>query len=172
MGLAVRTADSIGIPPVVNKALKKIGLESKYSAVFIIIDQSSWRTLHSLQDYLFFGYPSIETLSRLIHHRGHVKFQYIQQHASQDKGSDSKHMPITDNLIIEKYLANFGVYSIDGLIEALATASSTASREIINFLAPLKLSAPLTSYERNVLKYKDNSFGFQTDIDKCLIGMA
>ena len=86
-----------------------------------------------VEPFVTYGYPSRQTVSKLIYKRGCGKVQ-------------RRRLPITDNSIIEGELGKHGIACVEDLIHEVVTCGPKF-KEANNFLWPFKLSSPLGGFE-------------------------
>jgi len=86
-----------------------------------------------IEPHVTFGYPSRDTISRLIYKRGYGKV-------------DRNRLPLSDNAIIAQALGKHGINNIEELIHEITTCGPKF-KEANNFLWPFKLSSPLGGFE-------------------------
>jgi len=78
--------------------------------------------------YITFGYPSRQTISKLIYKRGYGKV-------------DGRRIPLSNNEVIEKVLGKYGITCTEDLIHEIFTCGPHF-KEANNFLWPFKLRTP------------------------------
>jgi large subunit ribosomal protein L7e len=86
-----------------------------------------------VEPFITYGYPSRQTISKLVYKRGCGKVQ-------------RRRLPLTDNSIIEGELGKHGIACIEDLIHEVVTCGPKF-KEANNFLWPFKLSSPLGGFE-------------------------
>ena len=84
--------------------------------------------LRLVEPYVTYGYPNVETISKLIYKRGYGK-------------EDGARIPIQSNEFIEKHLGKQGITCAEDLIHEIAYAGPNF-KEASNFLWPFKLNPP------------------------------
>jgi len=112
-----------------------------HNGVFVKLNKATWNMIRIIEPFVTFGYPSRETISKLIYKRGYGKVNRCR-------------IPLTDNSIIEGALATTdkagktttGITCIESLIHEIATCGPDFKRAN-NFLWPFKLSSPLGGFE-------------------------
>jgi len=84
--------------------------------------------LRRVEPYITFGYPSRETIRKLVLKRGYGKL-------------NKQRIPLTNNSIIEQALGKQGIVCVEDLINEIYTVGPHF-KEANNFLWPFKLRAP------------------------------
>ncbi len=84
--------------------------------------------LRLIEPYVTYGYPSTETISKLIYKRGYMK----------EAGA---RIPIQSNEQIEKHLGKYGIICMEDLVHEI-TNCGPHFKEANNFLWPFKLNPP------------------------------
>ncbi len=69
----------------------------------IIQNDENLRILKSLENLIVYGYPSVETITNLIHKRGFII-------------KDKTIIPINSNKVIEEQMNGFGILCIEDLV--------------------------------------------------------
>jgi 60S ribosomal protein uL30 len=129
------------LAPKPKKILQLLRLRQLHNGVFVKLNKATWNMIRIIEPFVTFGYPSRETISKLIYKRGYGKVNRCR-------------IPLTDNCIIEEALATkdkagkttSGITCIEGLIHEIATCGPDFKRAN-NFLWPFKLSSPLGGFE-------------------------
>merc|ERR1712127_759263 len=95
--------------------------------------KATWNMIKMVEPFITYGYPSRQTISKLVYKRGCGKVQ-------------RRRLPLTDNSIIEGELGKHGIACIEDLIHEVVTCGPKF-KEANNFLWPFKLSSPLGGFE-------------------------
>ena len=90
------------------------------------LNKATWNMIRIIEPFVTFGYPSRETISKLIYKRGYGKINRCR-------------IPLTDNSIIEKELGQYGIGCMEDLIHEIYTTGDRF-KEAANFVWPIKLS--------------------------------
>jgi large subunit ribosomal protein L7e len=114
--------------PDCKKILQLLRLRQIHNAVFIKVNKATINMLRKVEPYLTYGYPTRDTIKRLIYKRGFGKV-------------NRQRIPLTSNEIIEQSLGKFGVNCIEDVIHSIVTVDSNFKR-VSNFLWPIKLRPP------------------------------
>merc|ERR1712167_335002 len=72
--------------------LQLLRLRQLHNGVFVKLNKATWNMIRIIEPFVTFGYPSRETISKLIYKRGYGKVNRCR-------------IPLTDNSIIEGALA-------------------------------------------------------------------
>jgi len=129
------------LAPKPKKILQLLRLRQLHNGVFVKLNKATWNMIRIIEPFVTFGYPSRETISKLIYKRGYGKINRCR-------------IPLTDNSIIEGALTtkdkdgktSGGITCIEGLIHEIATCGPNF-KKANNFLWPFKLSSPLGGFE-------------------------
>jgi len=116
------------ISPKPKKVLKLLRLRQIGNTVFVRLNQSSIQMLRMADPFITWGYPTQETISKMIYKRG----------AGNLNGQRIK---LSNNAIIEKGLGHLGINCIEDLIHEIYTVGKNF-KEANNWLFPIKLSTP------------------------------
>lgn len=114
--------------PKVLRILRILRLRQIHNGVFVRINKASANLLRRVEPYITFGYPSRETIRKLILKRGFGKV-------------NKQRIPLSDNVIVEEALGKQGVQSVEDLVNEISTVGEHF-KEANNFLWPFKLRAP------------------------------
>jgi large subunit ribosomal protein L7e len=114
--------------PKVIRILRILRLRQLHNGVFIRINKASSNLLRKVEPYITFGYPSRETIRKLILKRGYGKV-------------NKQRIPLATNAIIDENLAKAGVHTVEDLVNEIHTVGAHF-KEANNFLWPFKLRGP------------------------------
>jgi len=128
------------LAPKPKKILQLFRLRQLHNGVFVKLNKATWNMIRIIEPHVTFGYPSRESISKLIYKRGYGKVNRCR-------------IPLTDNSIIANELGTHGINCIEDLIHEIVTCGPKF-KEANNFLWPFKLSSPLGGFE-----IKRHSFG-------------
>jgi large subunit ribosomal protein L7e len=103
-------------------------LRQLHNGTFVRINKASVNLLRRVEPYITFGYPSRETIKKLIYKRGFGKI-------------NKQRIPLTNNSTIEQSLGKHGITCIEDLINEIYTVGPHF-KEANNFLWPFKLRSP------------------------------
>merc|ERR1711998_682101 len=96
------------LAPKPKKILQLLRLRQLHNGVFVKLNKATWNMIRIIEPFVTFGYPSRETISRLIYKRGYGKV-------------DRCRIPLTDNSIIAGVLGKDGINCIEDLIHEIVT---------------------------------------------------
>merc|ERR1712070_1152714 len=114
------------LAPKPKKILQLLRLRQLHNGVFVKLNKATWNMIRIIEPFVTFGYPSRETISKLIYKRGYGKV-------------NRSRLPLTDNSIIANAL---GTKDKDGIV-----TGGPDFKRANNFLWPFKLSSPLGGFE-------------------------
>ena len=136
-----------------------------HNGVFVKLNKATWNMIRIIEPFVTFGYPSRETISKLIYKRGYGKV-------------NRSRIPLTDNSIIAGALGTKdkdgnvtgGITCIESLIHEIVTCGPDFKRAN-NFLWPFKLSSPLGGFElkRHSFAQGYGAYGDREDLINALI---
>jgi large subunit ribosomal protein L7e len=130
--LVVRIKGINKIAPKPRKVLKLFRLLQLHNAVLIKNNKSTRNMLRLVEPFVTFGYPSAETISRLVYKRGYVKV-------------NGQRIPLNDNTLIQQALGSKGINTVEDLIHELVNCGPHF-RDCNNLLWTFKLSSPLKGF--------------------------
>lgn len=81
------------------RILRLLRLRQLHNGAFVRVNKASVNLLRRVEPYITFGYPSRETIKRLIYKRGFGKV-------------NKQRIPLTNNSIIEQSLGKHGIICI------------------------------------------------------------
>jgi len=122
------------ISPKPKKVLKLLRLRQIGNTVFVRLNKSSIQMLRMADPFITWGYPTQETISKMIYKRG----------AGNINGQRIK---LSNNAVIEKGLGHIGINCIEDLIHEIYTVGPNF-REANNWLFPVKLSTPRGGWKK------------------------
>merc|ERR1712038_1251696 len=95
---------------------------------FVRLNKASIQMLRIADPFIAWGYPSVETIKKLVYIRGAVKV-------------NGQRLKIKDNSEIEKSIGHLGINCVEQLIHEIYTVGDNF-RDANNALYPIKLSCP------------------------------
>jgi large subunit ribosomal protein L7e len=140
VALIIRIRGIRKLAPKPKKILQLFRLRQLHNAVFVKLNKATWNMIKMVEPFITYGFPSRQTVSKLVYKRGCGKVQ-------------RRRIPLTDNSIIEGELGKHGIACVEDLIHEVVTCGPKF-KEANNFLWPFKLSSPLGGFE-----IKRHSFG-------------
>lgn len=132
--LVVRIRGIMGVSPKAKKVMRLFRLRQIHNATFVRLNEATVRMLRLIEPYVTYGYPTTETVSKLIYKRGFGKI-------------NKQRIPIAENKVIEEGLGAFDINCTADLIHELTTVGP-AFKQANNFLWPFKLSAPSGGFSK------------------------
>jgi len=153
------------LAPKPKKILQLLRLRQLHNGVFVKLNKATWNMIRMIEPFVTFGYPSRETISKLVYKRGYGKV-------------NRSRIPLTDNSIISDALATKdakgavtgGITCIESLIHEIVTCGPDFKRAN-NFLWPFKLSSPLGGFElkRHSFAQGYGAYGDREDLINALV---
>jgi large subunit ribosomal protein L7e len=129
LALVIRIRGTIGVSPKAKKVLQLFRLRQLQNATFVKLNDATARMLRLIEPYVTYGYPTRETVKKLIYKRGFGKIR-------------KQRIPISTNEVIQDALgASTGIECVADLINELYTVGPNF-KKANNFLWPFKLSNP------------------------------
>ena len=133
VAFVVRIRGILELEPKVRKILQLLRLRQINNGVFVRVNKAVVNMLRKVEPYILYGYPSRETISKLVYKRGYGKV-------------NGQRLPLTDNAVVEKELGKHGIVCVEDLINEVATCGPKF-KEAANFLWPFKLNNPKGGFE-------------------------
>jgi len=128
VALVIRIRGINCLSPQVRKILQLLRLRQLHNATLVRVNKATINMLRKVEPFITYGYPSQETIRRLVYKRGYAKLH-------------RQRIPITSNLIVEQGLGKQGIISVEDIIHELATFGPNF-KAVNNFLWPFKLESP------------------------------
>jgi len=122
------------ISPKPKKVLKLLRLRQIGNTVFVRLNHSSIQMLRMADPFITWGYPTQETISKMIYKRG----------AGNINGQRIK---LSSNATVEKGLSHLGITCVEDLIHEIYTVGKNF-KEANNWLFPVKLSTPKGGWKK------------------------
>mmetsp|Transcript_1140 Transcript_1140/g.2294 ORF Transcript_1140/g.2294 Transcript_1140/m.2294 type:complete len:240 (-) Transcript_1140:166-885(-) len=126
--LVIRIRGTIGVSPKAKKVMQLFRLRQLHNASFVRLNEATVRMLRLIEPYVTYGYPTRETIQKLIWKRGFGKI-------------NKQRIPIGDNKVIGEGLSSVGIECTADLINEIYTVGPNF-KAVNNFLWPFKLSNP------------------------------
>lgn len=127
--LVIRIRGTIGVSPKAKKVMQLFRLRQLHNATFVKLNEATIRMLRLIEPYVTYGYPSRETVKKLIYKRGFGKIR-------------KQRIPIATNEVIQDALGeSTGIECTADLINEIYTVGPNF-KKANNFLWPFKLSNP------------------------------
>ena len=130
--LVVRIKGVNKLCPRVRKIFQLFRLFQIHNAAFVRINKATLQMLKHIEPFVACGYPSVETIRKLIYKRGYVR---------DGMAGKQSRIRISNNEIITKKLGHLGVTCVEDMVYQIYT-SGKAFKEVNNFLWTFKLRCP------------------------------
>eukprot|EP00994_Dinema_validum_P002427 NODE_1536_length_916_cov_433.716263_g1193_i0.p1 GENE.NODE_1536_length_916_cov_433.716263_g1193_i0~~NODE_1536_length_916_cov_433.716263_g1193_i0.p1 ORF type:complete len:278 (+),score=101.38 NODE_1536_length_916_cov_433.716263_g1193_i0:58-834(+) len=127
IAFVVRIRGINDVPPKQKKILQLLRLRQIFNGVFIRLNKAVVNMLRLAGAYITWGYPTKETIRKLINKRGHGFFNH-------------RRLKLT-NWKVEKALGKYNIICVEDMIQELHTTGKYF-KEVNSFLCPFKLRAP------------------------------
>lgn len=128
VALVIRIRGTIGVSPKAKKVMQLFRLRQLHNATFVKLNEATIRMLRLIEPYVTYGYPSRETVQKLIWKRGFGKI-------------NKQRIPIGDNKVIQEGLGSLGIECTADLVHEIVSVGPNF-KKANNFLWPFKLSNP------------------------------
>ena len=106
--------------PKPRKVLTLLRLRQIHNGTFVKLNKATIQMLRLVEPFVTYGYPSKETISKMIYKRGYAKV-------------DGARIPIHSNELIEKSLGKHGIICMEDLVHEIANCGPHF-KEANNFL--------------------------------------
>merc|ERR1711879_563844 len=103
--IVIRIRGINAVSPKVRKVLELFRLLQIHNAVFIKLNKATINMLKLVQPYIAYGYPTVDTVRKMIYKRGFAKVRHRP-------GSISR-IPIMDSKLITVHLGKFGIETVE-----------------------------------------------------------
>lgn len=127
------------MPPKPRKTLQLLRLLQINNGVFIKVTKATTEMLKIVEPWVAYGYPNLKSVKELIYKRGYGKV-------------DKQRIALTDNVIIEDNLGQYGIVCMEDLIHEIFTVGPNF-KQASNFLWPFKLSNPTGGFRTRKFKH-------------------
>jgi len=134
IAFVIRTRGIHKLPPKQKKIMQLLRLRQLHNGVFVKLNRATINMIRMVEPYVTYGYPTRDTVRKLIYKRGYGKV-------------NKSRIALSDNSVIEKQLTGQGIASIEDLIHEIWTCGPNF-KQANNFLWPFKLSSPLRGFEK------------------------
>ena len=112
--------------------------------------------LNWVEPHIAYGYPSRKTVETLVYKRGFAKV-------------NKQRIPITNNLIIDQNLGEYGIRCVEDLIHEIVTIGPHF-KQANNFLWPFKVQSPRGGFRNKKIHYNQGGdAGNRADLINALI---
>jgi len=134
IAFVIRTRGIHKLPPKPKKIMQLLRLRQIHNGVFVKLNRATINMIRMVEPYVTYGYPSRDTVRKLIYKRGYGKV-------------NRSRFALNDNSVIEKTLGEKGVACVEDLIHEIWTVGPNF-KDANNFLWPFKLSSPIRGFEK------------------------
>lgn len=134
VALVIRIRGIIGVSPKAKRVMQLFRLRQLHNATFVKLNEATIRMLRLIEPYVTYGYPTRETVQKLIYKRGFGKL-------------NNQRIPIGENAVVEAGLGKQGICCTADLINEIYTVGPNF-KQANNFLWPMKLSNPKGGFSR------------------------
>ena len=141
VGLVVRIHAGRHTDASIKKELQKMGLNKKYEAKFMVLDETAIAGLKALDAYVAYGYVSLKFVTELVHNRAYFN----------DNGA---RMPLTDNMVVEKALGSKGILCLEDMVNEIYNVKENFDA-CTALLSSFTLAAPIGNFEKKMLDYHE-----------------
>ncbi|KAI9314251.1 ribosomal protein L7 [Dichotomocladium elegans] len=159
--LVIRTRTTHNVHPTIRNMLRSMRLGSMNTAVFVRLNERTQKKLKAVLPYIRYGEPNLATVRDLLLKRGYTF-------------SDGQLKPISDNVMIEEKLGEYGMICVEDIIHEIVKCGEhfdQASR----FLSPFKLHEPVGGWRERRLKAHiaatEGLAAYETDVNKLVESM-
>jgi len=114
--------------PKIRKVLQLFRLRQLYNGTFVKVNKATMNMIHIIEPFITYGFPSRETIAKLIYKRGFLKHENQRIH-------------IENNHLIEEHLGKFGIICVEDLIHEIYSCGPHF-KEANNLLWTFKLKPP------------------------------
>ena len=147
--------------PKVKEALAKLGVFRHSDCRIIPTTPANLDLIRTCDAYVYYGIPTAETISGLVHKKAYVKVSKEQRKAN----ADLKAAPLNNNAIIEDVLGVHGLVCVEDLVDVLIKGRDNMElfNKVSKFISSFKINR-----ENNVVgsKFRNDraTRGFQSRI--------
>merc|ERR1719510_399860 len=135
IAFVIRTRGIHKLAPKPKKIMQLLRLRQLHNGVFIKLNRATVNMIRMVEPYVTYGYPTRDTVRKLIYKRGFGKV-------------NRSRFALSDNSVIEKSLGNdCNLNCVEDLIHEIWTVGDNF-KKANNFLWPFKLSSPLRGFEK------------------------
>lgn len=135
IAFVVRTRGIHKLPPKQKKIMQLLRLRQLHNGVFIKLNRATINMIRIVEPYVTYGYPTRDTVRKLIYKRGFGKL-------------NRSRIALSDNSVISKALGEKqNINCVEDLIHEIWTVGPNF-KQANNFLWPFKLSSPLRGFEK------------------------
>merc|ERR1711990_906016 len=133
VALIVRIRGIRKLAPKPKKILQLLRLRQLHNAVFVKLNKATWNMIRIVEPFITYGFPSRQTVSKLVYKRGYGKV-------------NKQRVPLSDNCLVASELSDCGMTCVEDVIHEIVTCGPNF-KKANNFLWPFKLSSPNGGFE-------------------------
>jgi len=141
LGLVVRIRGINGMTTKVQKTLALLRLRHNHTAAFIQLNPTNMFMIKLVEQFVTYGYPTIQTVRDLITKRGYTKVE-------------GRRVALTDNNIIENALGKWNVVCLEDIVHEIFTCGP-AFHKANRFMSPFKLNSPHGGFPNKRVLFKE-----------------
>jgi large subunit ribosomal protein L7e len=147
--------------PKVKGILKTLGLVRPNDCRIIATTDKNLDSLRFVEAYLYFGVPTPEIVSTLVHKKAYV----AAAEEAKTTTTPAKAVPLNNNAIIEDVLGGFGLVCVEDLVEVLLKGKNDDRFEkVSSFISTFKLNPENKELDAKFRNSRPTR-GFQTRIE-------
>jgi large subunit ribosomal protein L7e len=149
----VRTKPVKGVSPKIRAALVGLRMNRINNGVFVRLDQKTRGRMRIAENFVQMGQPSFANVKDLIYKRAFAKV-------------DGKHIPLSDNRVIEAKLGDIGIVCVEDLVAHIYNVGPHFDR-VTKFLWPIRFLGPKVGVKSVASHYtKEKEDPLESPIDK------
>jgi large subunit ribosomal protein L7e len=134
LAMVIRIRGINQLSPKPKKTLQLLRLRQIGNCCFVRLNKASIQMLRICDPFIAWGYPTVDTMKKLIYKRGAVKI-------------NGQRIKIVDNSEVEKSVGHLGINCVEDLIHEIYTVGPNF-KEANNSLYPIKLSCPRGGWKK------------------------
>ena len=111
-----------------KNALTKLGVFTMNDCRIIAATPANLALIRKCDAYIYYGVPSPETISTLVHKKAHIK-------------QEKEYVPLNNNAVVEDVLGESGLICVEDIVEVLVKGKDDDRFEQVSgFLAPFRVN--------------------------------
>eukprot|EP01099_Mayorella_cantabrigiensis_P003594 TRINITY_DN2729_c0_g1_i1.p1 TRINITY_DN2729_c0_g1~~TRINITY_DN2729_c0_g1_i1.p1 ORF type:complete len:242 (+),score=41.47 TRINITY_DN2729_c0_g1_i1:38-727(+) len=128
LALVIRLRGSQGLEKKIERKLQQLRLSELLEATFVQLTEKNLEILKSLELFITYGYPDLNTVRQLLYKRGQTSV-------------NNQLRMINSNELIEEKLGKFNILCLEDLVQEIFSVGEHFKKANL-FIAPFKLSMP------------------------------